>query len=313
MNKKTNRLKGGRFSVIRRELIRNRYLYLLAVPVIAYYIIFCYLPIGGIAIAFKQYDLAKGIWDSSWVGLKYFKEFFESLYFPRLMKNTLLISIYDLLLGFPAPVIFALLLNELRGSFFKKMVQTITYLPHFISLVVICGMITDFFSTEGIITKILAALGGEQINYLGDPAYFRSIYVWTNVWQGIGWGSIVYLAAISGIDQELYEAAVIDGAGRLRQALSVTLPCIAPTIIIMLILRMGSIMSVGFEKIILLYSPATYETGDVIASFVYRRGLGTSAQYSYATAVGLFQSIVNLVLLFAANRISKRVSETSLF
>lgn len=298
---------------IKRELTKNKYIYLLALPVIAYYIIFCYWPMFGLVIAFKQYELGKGIFDSKWVGLKYFMEFFKSRNCLRLIGNTLGISLYDLIAGFPAPIIFALLLNEIRSSKFKRTVQTITYLPHFISLVVLCGMITDFFAAEGIITKILMKFGGSQINYLGAPKYFKTIYVTTNIWQGIGWGSIIYLAALSGISPELYEAATVDGAGRFRQLLAVTLPGIAPTIVIMLILRMGQLMSVGFEKIILLYNPGTYETADVISSFVYRRGIGESAQYSFSSAVGMFQSVINLVLLLGANFLSKRFSGNSLF
>ncbi|MCI9625497.1 MAG: sugar ABC transporter permease [Clostridia bacterium] len=298
---------------IKRELVKNKYIYLLALPVIAYYIIFCYWPMFGLVIAFKQYELGKGIFDSKWVGLKYFMEFFKSRNCLRLIGNTLGISLYDLIAGFPAPIIFALLLNEIRSSKFKRTVQTITYLPHFISLVVLCGMITDFFAAEGIITKILMKFGGSQINYLGAPKYFKTIYVTTNIWQGVGWGSIIYLAALSGISPELYEAATVDGAGRFRQLLAVTLPGIAPTIVIMLILRMGQLMSVGFEKIILLYNPGTYETADVISSFVYRRGIGESAQYSFSSAVGMFQSVINLILLLGANFLSKRFSGNSLF
>lgn len=311
--KPTKTEKSGVGARIRRELVKNKYVYLLALPVIAYYIIFCYWPMFGLVIAFKQYEVAKGIFASQWVGLKYFMEFFQSRNFLRLMRNTLGISIYELIAGFPAPIIFALLLNEIRNSKFKRTVQTITYLPHFISMVVLCGMITDFFSTEGIITKILMHFGGQQINYLGEPRYFKTIYVTTGIWQGVGWGSIIYLAALSGINPELYEAATVDGAGRFRQLLAVTLPGIAPTIVIMLILRMGQLMSVGYEKIILLYNPSTYETADVISSFVYRRGIGESAQYSFSSAVGMFQSVINLVLLLGANYLSRRFSGNSLF
>lgn len=311
--KKTERERLSVWERIKKELIKNKYIYILALPVILYYLIFCYGPMFGIVIAFKQYELGKGIMESNWVGFKYFIEFFSSMNFARTLRNTLLISLYDLILGFPAPIIFALLLNEIKSSKFKRTVQTITYLPHFISLVVICGMITDFFSSNGIVTKVLSMFGAPQINYLGDPKFFRSVYVGTNIWQSFGWGSIIYLAALSGIPAELYEAAQVDGAGRFRQFWAVTLPGISTTIIIMLILRMGQLLSVGFEKIILLYNPSTYETADVIASYVYRRGLGESAQYSYTTAVGLFQSVVNLILLVSANWLSKRYSSVSLF
>ncbi|MBE5040418.1 ABC transporter permease [Ructibacterium gallinarum] len=298
---------------LKNELVQNKYIYILAIPVILYYLIFCYGPMCGIVIAFKQYTPSSGLFGGEWVGLRYFKEFFSSMYCYRLIRNTLLISFYGVLIAFPAPIVFALLLNEVQGSKFKKTIQTVTYLPHFISLVVICGMIMDFFSTNGIVTKVIHALGGPQVNYLGDAKYFRTIYIATDIWQGVGWGSIIYLAALAGIDQELYEAAVIDGAGRWKQMLHVTLPGLAPTIIIMLIMRIGQVMSVGYEKIILLYNPSTYETADVISSFVYRRGLGNSFEYSYTTAVGLFQSVVNLVLLVGANAVSRKFTDTSLY
>lgn len=298
---------------LKREWHRNGILYLMAVPILAYFICFCYLPMFGIVIAFKNFQISKGVFDSAWVGLKYFREFFESMYFGRILRNTLLISLYDILICFPAPILFALLLNELRQARFKKVVQTVTYLPHFISLVVICGIITDFFSSNGLITSIIAALGGERTNYIGSAGAFRSIYIGSNLWQTIGWSSIIYLAAITSIDQELYEAAEIDGAGKLRQVVHITLPGISSTIVILLIMRLGQILSVGYEKIILLYGPGTYETADIISSFVYRKGLGESSQYSYASAVGLFQSVVNLIMLVSANFVSKKISETSLF
>lgn len=309
------KLSAPRRSLARRlgdELYRHRYLYLMALPVILYYLIFCYGPMFGLVIAFKNYQISKGIFDSPWVGLKYFKEFFSGMYFGRTMRNTLLISFYDLLFGFPAPILFALLLNEIRSAKFKKTVQVITYLPHFISMVVICGMIVDFFSSDGILTKLIVALGGEKMNYIGSAAHFRTIYVGTNIWQGVGWGSIIYLAALAGIDQELYEAAVIDGAGRLRQLIHITLPGISATIVIMLILRCGQLLSVGYEKIILLYHSGTYETADVISSYVYRMGLG-NARYGYSAAVGMFQSVVNLALLLAANAFAKKISGSGLF
>jgi putative aldouronate transport system permease protein len=294
------------------ELSQNRYLYLLAIPILLYYALFCYLPMCGIVIAFKNYNIGQGIFESQWVGLKYFKEFFSSVYFVRLLKNTFTISIYDLVVGFPAPIIFALLLNEIKNQLFKKTVQTATYLPHFISMVVICGMITNFFGTNGIGTKLLMLFGLPNMNYVGNKDSFRSIYVFSNVWQSIGWNSIIYLAALTGIDQQLYEAASIDGAGRFRRLLHVTLPGILQTIVVMLILRLGQILSVGYEKIILLYSPGTYETADVISSYVYRVGLQGS-RYSYSTAVGVFQSLINITILFLANLTCKKTMHTSLF
>lgn len=297
---------------VKNELWQNRYLYILAIPVIVYYVLFCYLPMFGLVIAFKQYELGKGIMESQWVGLKYFREFFGGLYFGRLLRNTLVISLYSILFGFPAPIIFALLMNELRRRYFKRTVQTITYLPHFISMVVICGMIVDFLSTNGVLTQVFSLFGGGKINYVGNPKYFRVIYIISEIWQDVGWGSIIYLAALTSIDQQLYEAAVIDGAGRWKQTLHITLPGILPTIMIMLIMRMGQVLSVGYEKIILLYGPGTYEVADVISSYVYRMGIGNS-RYSYSSAVGLFQSVVNVILLVAANAASRRMTGTSLF
>lgn len=295
------------------DIVSNKYLYLMAVPVIAYYLVFCYAPMYGALIAFKQFDISKGIMGSPWVGLKYFKEFFTGIYFGRILRNTIIISLYDLLAGFPAPIIFALLLNEINNDKLKRCTQTITYLPHFISTVVVCGMIADFFSTEGIVTGVLTHLGLPKLNYVGSNDYFRHVYVWTNVWQGIGWNSIVYLAALTNIDPTLYEAAKIDGAKRGRLIWHVTLPGISSTIIVMLILRLGNIMTVGYEKIILLYGPATYETADVISSFIYRYGLGSSMQYSYSSAVGLCQSVVNLIFLTAANYISRKFTDSGIY
>ena len=311
--KKTNIGNKCIWYAIKKDFSNCKYLYLMAIPVIAYYIIFHYLPMYGVTIAFKQYNVADGVFGSPWVGFKYFKDFFSSIYFGRVMKNTLIISFYDMLIGFPMPIIFALLINELRSTKFKRFIQTATYLPHFISMVVICGIITDFFSSSGIVTSLIAALGGPRINFVGSNEYFRHIYVWTNLWQAFGWNSIVYISALTGIDQQLYEAATIDGAGKFKQAIHVTLPGIASTIIVMLIMKIGKVLSVGHEKIILLYSPATYQTADIISSFVYRRGLGENMQYSFSTAVGLFQSIVNLTLILTANKLSKKFTDMGLF
>ncbi len=297
---------------IKRDFQMNWQIYLLAIPILVYFIIFNYLPMGGIIMAFESFQPKLGYFNSPWVGLDNFKDFFGSYYFTRLLKNTFLISSLSLVFSFPMPIIFALLLNEVKNRYFKKVIQTISYLPHFISMVVICGLIVDFCDSDGIITSIVVALGGEQRNLLGDPSLFRTIYIASGVWQGVGYGSIIYLAALSSVDQELYEAAVIDGAGRWKQTWHITLPGIAPTIIIMLIMNMGRIFSVGFEKIILLYSPMTYETADVISSFTYRKGL-LEANYGYSTAVGLFNSVINFTMLMIANAISRKFSETSLF
>jgi len=285
----------------------------MALPVLAYYLLFHYGPMYGAVIAFKNFDVSKGIWGSPWVGFQYFREFFQSYYFSRLLRNTFLLSFYQLLWGFPAPILFALLLNEIRNHAFKRTIQTAAYLPHFISTVVVCGLIHDFFARDGVITSLYTLFGGEATSFLSQPQYFRGIYVGTGIWQETGWGAIIYLSALSSIDTQQYEAAIIDGAGRLKQLLHVTLPGIMPTIIIMLILRIGQVMSVGFEKIILLYNPNTYETADVISSFVYRKGLGESFQFSYTSAVGLFNSLINFALLISANWFSKKVSDTSLW
>lgn len=291
---------------------KNWSLYVMVIPVLLFYIIFKYKPMYGAIIAFKDFAPAKGIMGSPWVGFKHFERFFSSIYFVRVFKNTLLLSFYNLLFGFPAPIILALLLNELSSNKFKKTVQTISYLPHFISLVVICGMIKEFSGTNGIINDFLALLGMERSPLLQNPGVFRPIYVISDIWQHIGWGCIIYLAALAGISPQLYEAAMIDGAGRFKRIWHVTIPGIAPTIIILLILRIGRLLSVGFEKVILLYNPATYETADIIASYVYRIGL-LEFSWSYSTAIGLFNSIINFTLIILANKISRKYSETSLW
>ncbi len=297
---------------LRLEMKSNGALYIMALPVVLYYLLFRYLPMGGIVIAFQKFNLAKGIAGSKWIGLDNFINFFNSFYFTRLLTNTFLISFYDLLFNFPAPILFALLLNEVRNRHFKKTVQTISYMPYFISVVVMCGIIIDFAQAGGVISNIAAFFIGDKVNLLGDPAYFRPIFVASNIWQGLGYGSIVYCAALSSVDQELYEAAVIDGAGRFKQTIHITLPSIVPTIIVLLILRMGSILNIGYEKVMLLYNPATYATGDVISTFVYRKGF-IDYDYGYSTAVGLFNSVINCALLMMTNWISRKAGETSLF
>lgn len=297
---------------IRRDFSKHRYVYLLFLPVLAYFIIFNYIPMYGVSIAFKQFSPRRGIIGSPWIGFDHFRAFFSSYYFGRLIRNTLVISLLDIFWGFPAPIILALLINELKNKGFKRSVQTLTYLPHFISLVVVCGMIIDFTSAQGVINDIGALFGQERTTLLSRPEMFRTVYISTNIWQQIGWGSIIYLAALSSINPSLYEAAVIDGANRWRQTLHITIPSIMPTVIILLILRLGRMMNVGFEKIILLYNPVTYETADVISTFVYRKGL-LEFDYSYAAAVGLFNAGINFILLIITNQLSRRLSETSLW
>ena len=290
-----------------KSLRRDRQLVFMLIPVVIFFAVFSYYPLYGILIAFKDYSISRGILGSPWAGLRYFRQFFSSPYFGRLLRNTVLISVYSLLWGFPIPILFALLLNEFKDGKFKRVIQTVSYLPHFISLVVICGILIDIFSPQGgVVNSLLYRLTGKRINFFGEPEWFRTMYVGSGVWQEFGWNSIIYLAASTGINPDLYEAARIDGAGRLRQIWHVTLPGIKPTILTLLILNLGNIMSVGYEKIILLYSPTTYETADVISTYVYRTGL-LSQQYSYAGAVGLFNSAINIAILVLCNFAGKKL------
>ena len=295
-----------------KDLRVNREQYIIFIPVLLYYILFHYFPMYGSIIAFKDYTPSAGIWESPWVGLKHFKSFFESYYFITLLKNTLVLSITNLLLGFPAPILLALLLNELRSKRFARVVQTVTYMPHFISLVVICGMLLQFTRDNGIITHLLGYFGYPQQTMLNNANTFVPIYVLSGIWQEAGWGSIIYLAALTGIDQELYEAAAIDGANRFQRIFSITIPCILPTIVIMFIMRVGKIMSLGAEKVILLYNPAIYDSADIISSYVYRRGI-IGTDWSFSAAVGLFNSVVNFILVFSVNALSRKVNDTSLW
>lgn len=305
--------------IIFKDIKRHYPLYILVLPVILYYLIFCYVPIGGITIAFKDFttSINRTYWESlmqsPWVGFKYFSEFFQSIYFWRIIRNTFYISFATLVFSFPAPIILALLLNEVRCDKYKRVIQTITYMPHFISMVVICGIIKTLVSESGFISGIYAQVfNTARIDLLTKKELFVPIYVLSDIWQSVGWGSIVYLAALSGVDCELYEAATVDGAGRWKQMIHVTLPAIIPTIIIMFILRMGGILNVGYEKILLLYNAITKPTADVISTFVYERGL-INRDYSFSTAVGLFNSIVNIVFLMTTNKISKKIFDTALW
>lgn len=311
-NRKKKKYKDKLWVRLGKDLVTNKSLYLMLLPVILYYIVFCYLPIYGAQIAFRDFKPRFGVLGSEWVGFENFVDFFKSVYFTRLIRNTLMINVLNLLIGFPAPILLALLLNEVRNLAFKKTVQTVSYLPHFISTVVVSGMIMQFVSTEGFITKSLTFFGVPQNNLLTIPEFFRSIYISSDIWQGIGWGSIIYIAAIAGINPELYEAAKIDGAGRIKQILHITLPGILSTIITLFILRIGTMMSLGYEKIILLYNPSIYETADVISTFVYRKGL-LDLNYSFSTAVDLFNSVINLTLLFSANKIARKLTSSSLW
>ncbi len=295
-----------------KDFKRYKYVYLMALPLVVWYLLFCYWPLLGNVIAFKDFKPMKGIWGSPWVGLKHFEAFFSSYYFLRLLRNTLLISLYGIVFSFPAPILLALLINELRAPRYKRTVQTITYMPYFISMIVICGMLMDFLKKDGVITSLLAAMGLPNENYLMKPEAFRTIYVASDIWQNCGWNSIIYLAALSSIDQELYEAARIDGANRLRQTWHVTLPGLLPTIMILLIMRVGAVLNVGYEKIILLYNASNAETADVISSFVYRRGI-LEANFSYTTAVDFFNAFISFGLVMLTNYLSKRKTEYGLW
>lgn len=288
-------------------------LYLMALPVLAWMAIYQYGPMYGVIIAWKRYVPARGIMGSQWVGWKNFLDFLNDPYFFRVVRNTLSINFWLLIIAFPAAILFALLLNEIRMPRFKRTIQMVTYMPHFISAMVLCGLAVDFFKSNGLITYFMVnVFGMQKENMLSIPGYFQPIYVALQVWQETGWDSIIFVAALSGIDPTLYEAAIMDGANRLKRAWYVTIPSIMPTVVILLILRIGNMMSLGWEKIILLYNPMTYETADVISSYVYRRGL-IQFDYSFSTAAGLFNSVVNFLLLIIANAISRRVNETSLW
>lgn len=300
------------FYRVKKDWMRNRSLYLMIIPVLIFFILFHYKPMYGAIIAFKDYTPALGIAESPWVGWDNFTRFFSSVYFGRLIRNTILLSFYSLLFGFPAPIILALLLNEVKNKKFKGLTQTVTYLPHFISMIVVTGMLVDFSMTSGLFNDIIELFGGERSPLLQNPDLYRTIYVASGIWQEIGWGSIIYLSALSGVDSQLYEAAQIDGAGKWKQLIHVTLPGIAPTIIIMFILKMGTLMNMGYEKTILLYNPATYETADIISSYIYRIGL-LEQDWSYSTAIGLFNSVINLRLLLITNKIARKCGETSLW
>lgn len=297
---------------VKNDIKKNKTAYLMVLPVLLFYILFHYKPMYGTLIAFYRYKPAKGFSGSVFIGLDNFIRFFESPFFVRTLTNTVLISLYSLVIVFPAPIILALMLNEVRSTKFKKVVQTVTYLPHFISVMVICGMLTQFCLSTGLFNDIVEMLGGERVSLLQKPEYFRTIYILSDLWQTIGWSSILYLAALAGVDRQLYEAARVDGAGKWKQMIHVTLPGIAPTIIIQLILRVGRLLNVGYEKTLLLYGPATYSTADIISTYTYRMGLEQS-DWGYSAAVGLFNSVINCLLLIITNKISKKCTETSLW
>ena len=287
-------------------------IYAIALVCLMYYFIFRYAPMGGLAIAFKNYRPARGLWGSKWVGLQWFREFFSSYYFPRLLRNTLTINLLSLLIGSTLPIVLALLLNEVRHRGYQHTVQTVTYMPHFVSLVVACGIVLDLLSYRGAVNKIIQAFGGEPVMFANIPEYFPWIYVFSDVWQNLGYNSIVYLAALTSISMELFDAAAIDGCNRFQRIWHVTLPGIMPTIVLLLLMKMGSMMTVGYEKIILLYNDAVLERADVFSSFVYRYGM-LGGNYSYSAAVDLFNNVVNIILLVIFNSIARKVSDISLW
>ena len=295
-----------------KRLKRSSSLYLLMLPSLVIMFLFTYIPMYGVTIAFKDFTPARGIMGSSWAGLKYFRQYFNSYQFWITIKNTLVISIYSIIVTFPLPIALALMCNQMTRKGFKKFFQVSTYLPHFISTVVMCGMIILFLSpSQGIIAKLLGYLGITLPNLMGQPSAFSSIYVWTEAWQHVGWDSILYIATLSSVDPSLYEAATMDGAGKWKKMLHVDVPALMPTVTIMLILRMGSVMSVGFEKVYLLQNTLNSSTSEIISTYVYKMGL-ISNQYSLSSAIGLFNNVINLALLLLVNAISKKISDTSL-
>lgn len=301
------------FYELKKDMYRDRMLYYLLIPFLVWFLVFKYVPMWGIQIAFKDFSLFKGISDSKWIGFEYFSEFIGSEYFFRVFKNTIIISLYGLIILFPAQIILAIMISEVTMRRFRNVVQTLTYLPHFVSVVVIAGIVTTFLSPDtGLFNLLLEKLGFEKNYFLTNPDYFRGIYTLMNLWKETGFASIVFIAAIAGIDTQQYEAAKMDGANKFKQIIHVTLPGILPTIVVMFIMKIGNLLSVGYESIILLYQPATYEKADVISTYVYRSGL-VDGRYDFATAVGLFNSIVALVLVVMANKLSKKVTNAGLW
>ena len=298
---------------LKKAARRDLPLWILAVPGLTALIVFSYFPIYGLIIAFQDYSPGLGFLGSPWVGFKHFARLFRDPYFVRTFRNTVILGVYTLVFTFPAPLLFALLLNELRSRWFKKAVQTVSYLPNFISVVIVVGFLIDFTSlSDGVVNDVIAFFGGERIHFMAEPKWFRFLYVVSDIWQGVGVGSIIYLAAIAGIGVELYESAYLDGATKLQQMRYITLPCLMPTIAILLILQVGELFGADFQKIMLMYSPLTYETADVISTYVYRSGVRGGA-LSYSTAVGFFLSVISFLFVFAADRISNRISDISVF
>ncbi|WP_152657900.1 sugar ABC transporter permease [Oceanobacillus sp. CFH 90083] len=302
----------SKFYQVKKNFARNWQIYVFLLPAITYFILLHYIPMYGVQIAFKNFFANLGIWGSPWVGFDHFERFFNSYYFWRLLKNTLILSAYQLIL-FPLPIILALSLHEVRNRVFKRWAQTLTYAPHFISVVVVVGMIVIFLDpTTGLVNRLIVAFGGSPIDFLTSPSWFRHIFTWSGVWQTLGWGSIIYLAALSGVNPELHEAAKVDGASRLQRIFHINIPSILPTIVVLFILNIGSFMTVGFEKVLLMQNNLNAKTSDVIQTFVYQTGL-LEGQYSFAAAIGLFDSAINIALLILFNYVARKVSDNSLW
>lgn len=297
---------------LKRRIWKARYYYLMLLPAVLYIVLIKYVPMYGVQIAFRNFKVSLGVWDSPWVGLRNFRDFFNSYSFKQLLENTFSLSFYSIVVGFPIPIIVALVLNEIKSKY-KNVVQTVLYAPHFISTVVLVGIMINMFSpSQGVVNTLLEALGIEPIYFFGDPKYFRHLYVWSGIWQGMGWGAIVYLAALAGVDTSLHEAADIDGATRMQKILYINIPTILPTIIIMLILKLGSIADVGYEKVYLMQTDLNVATSEVISTYVYKRGL-IGQNYSFSAAVGLFNNLINVAMLLISNTISKKITKTGLF
>ncbi len=303
----------GRFQKLKKSLKSEMPLHLMVLPAILFVLIFHYFPIYGVTLAFKDFSYDLGIFGSEWVGIKHFQSFFSSFYFGRIMKNTILLSLYTIVFSFPIPICFALLLNELKNLKLKKILQTVSYFPHFVSVVIVVGIMYTFLSpAHGIVNVLITKLGGEPVDFLRQAEWFRFLYVVTGIWQGFGWNSIIYIAALSAIPAELYEAATIDGANRFQKVLNITLPGIMPTAVIMLILSIGGLMNVGFDKVVLMYSPSIYDVSDIISTYVYRRSL-IGGEFSFGVAVGLFNNVINFILVYSANVLSKKITDVSLW
>ena len=296
-----------------KNIRKNIGLYIMLAIPLAWYIIFKYIPMYGLQIAFRRFNPTLGITKSPWVGITYFKQFFESYYFKDILWNTVSLSLFTMVIGFPMPIILALLINEIKNTKFKKAIQNITYMPNFLSIVVIVSMLTLFSNRDyGLFNKITGLFGAAPVDFMSKPNYFQPLYVFSNVWQNMGFNAIIYIAALSSVDQELYEAASIDGATRMQKIIHISIPCIMSTIIVLFIMRIGNLMSVGFEKVYLMQNSVTLSASEVISTFIYKNGI-QKGQFSYSTAVGMFNSVINFILLISANFISKKSTKTGLW